>query len=407
MSCSRSRTVMQGDSKWSTYPHRMTWLRLLLAVSLVACVDNAEVGDDLDLAGIDTTMIGPDKTDGSSWQAAATLHDGTHLFDFARADTRRVHSLWVAGSNNNRVPLRIAAHTDADHDVRIAILGPLGDDGTRPVLGADGYSTRKSTVAVSIDVAQPGEHLVVVGSYGLATDTLYDVAAACLGPTCGVSRVDVLATPKDGALVGDQDLVSMLLGDVLVGYGDIEVEVWASPPLQPGSAQLVATSEASGTQVNALVPASVQAGDDLRLVVREAGGGRVLDTGVMARFAPQQVAFARLDSVVYDEAATVQIAGVVGFFEGVAHMRLYSEMHYREVAQQVLRVDRPGQVGNGLNAFDVAFRPDLSVAASNGELLSVGFINGNGDYRRLGCFEYCNDLSVLSSCTGGPRPCQL
>ena len=59
------------------------------------------------------------------------------------------------------------------------------------------------------------------------------------------------------------------------------------------------------------------------------------------------------------------------------------------------------------DAFDATFLPDLSVAATDGELLSVGFINGNGDYRRLGCFEYCNNLSGLSSCTGGPRACPL
>ncbi|HEX5057903.1 MAG TPA: hypothetical protein VFV99_01030 [Kofleriaceae bacterium] len=387
----------------------MTWLRLLCAVSLVGCVDNAgaPAGDDIDLAGIDTSAIGADKAQPSSWQAAATLHDGSHLFDFAREGTRHVHSMWVAGSNNNRVPLTIAAHTDIDHDVRIAVLGPLADDGTRAVLAADGYATRKQTVSVSVDVAQPGEHLVVVGSYNLASDTFYDLAAACVGPTCSVSRVDALATPKDGALVGDQDLVSMLLGDALVGYGDIEVELWASPPLQPGSAQLVGTSEASGSQINALVPTSVQAGDDLRLVVREAGGGRVLDTGVMTRFAPQPAAFARLDSIGYSDGTTVQIAGVVGFFEGVADMRMYSETHHREIAQQVLHVDRPGQIGNGLNGFDATFRPDAAVAAENGDLVSIGFINGNGDYRRLGCFEYCNPLSTISSCTGGPRACQL
>ena len=36
---------------------------------------------------------------------------------------------------------------------------------------------------------------------------------------------------------------------------------------------------------------------------------------------------------------------------------------------------------------------------------SVGFINGNGDYTRMGCFEYCNNLSGLSACTGGARAC--
>ena len=88
-------------------------------------------------------------------------------------------------------------------------------------------------------------------------------------------------------------------------------------------------------------------------------------------------------------------------------MRLYSETHHRELATHTIHADKPGMIGNGFGAFDATFIPDLSVAATDGELLSVGFINGNGDYRRLGCFEYCNNLSGLSSCTGGPRVCPL
>ena len=41
----------------------------------------------------------------------------------------------------------------------------------------------------------------------------------------------------------------------------------------------------------------------------------------------------------------------------------------------------------------------------NGELLSIGWINGAGDYVRLACFEYCNDLSDMELCTSGPRTC--
>jgi hypothetical protein len=386
----------------------MTWLRLMVALSFAACVD-AQVADDndMDMATVDTTTPTAGKGDTPGWEPAATLHADTSLSDFASAGSRRVHSIWVSGSNNNRVPLTISAHTNDDSDVRIAVLGPL-QNGARAVLAADGYSSRKRAVSVSLDVAQPGEHLVIVGSYNLATDTSYELSAACTGAGCGVSRVDALATPKDGALVGDTSrLVSMVLGDALVGYGDVEVEVWAAPPMQSWAGQRLGVSEASGNQVNAIVPASVQPGDDLRLVVREAGEGRILDTGVTTRFAPQPSAFARLDSVIYSDLAGVQIAGVVGFFEGVADMRLYSETLHREIARDRLDVTRPGQVGNGLNAFDATFLPELSLAAHDGELLSVGYINGNGDYRRLGCFEYCNNLSGLSSCTGGPRACPL
>ncbi len=389
---------------WATYRSVMTWLRTLVALSLVACVEVAP-DDEVDMATTDTTVGA--KADAPGWETAATLHAGTGISDFAAAGSRRVHSLWVSGRANDRVSLTIAARTSNDYDVRVAVLGPL-TNGTRAVLAADGYASRKRAVSVSLDVAQAGELLVVMGSYNLASDSFYELSATCNGASCDDSRIDALATPKDGALVGDADrLVQMLLGDVLASYhGDLEVELWTSSPMQSWAAQRVAVSYASGTQVNAIVPDHVKPGDDLRLVVREPEG-RILDTGVTTRFAPQLSAFARLDSILYGDIASLQIAGVVGFYEGVADMRLRSETRHREIAQHVLRMNRPGQVGNGLNAFDATFLPDLSVAATDGELLSVGFITGNGDYRRLGCFEYCNNLSGLSSCTGGPRACPL
>jgi hypothetical protein len=383
----------------------MTWLRTLLALSLVACVD-ADVTDDSDLATVDSTEVASDaKLDAPGWEPAATLHSDTSLHDLASAGSRHVHSIWIAGTNNNRVPLTISARTSNDYDVRIAILGPAVN-GTRPVLAADGYSSRKRSVSVSFDAAHSGEHLVVVGSYQLATDTFYELSASCTGAGCGPSRVDALATPKDFALVGDsQRLVQMLLGDMLVGYGDLEVEVWRSPPMQSWNATRAATSQASGSQINVIAPSAVRWGDDLRLVVREAGGGRILDTGVTTRFLPVPTNFVRLDSILYGDIASLQIAGSVGFFEGQADLRLRSETRNIHLAATTVYANRPGMVGNGFNAFDATFEPDLSVAATDGELLSIGYINGNGEYRRLGCFEYCNNLSGLSSCTGGARPC--
>jgi hypothetical protein len=379
-----------------------TWL--LVALSFAGCVADDAAGNDTDLAAVDS-MPASGKSDAPGWEAAATLHEGTTVSDVAVAGSRRVHSLWVAGSSTNRVPLTIEAHAAGDGDVRIAVLGPL-TNGARATLAADGYSSRTHEASVSIDIAEPGEHLIVIGSYGLESDTAYTLSASCAG--CGESRIDALATPKDGALVGnDQRLVSMVLGDTLANYnGDIEVELWASPPMQPWNGEPIAVSQASGSQVNAIVPDSVEPGDDLRLVVREPGG-RLIDTGVMTRFAPEPTAFVRLDSILYGDIASLQIAGVVGFFEGVADLRLRSETRGIELAQDTQHVSRPGQLGNGLNAFDATFSPDLAVAATDGELLSVGTINGNGDYRRLGCFEYCNNLSGLSSCTGGPRSCPL
>lgn len=362
----------------------------------------------MDLALAETEVV-PNVPEGgadgaATWDVAETLHANSRLNNFAEANHRSVHSLWIAGSNMNRVPLEISARAGDGYDVRIAVLGPIVN-GSRAVLAADGYGAAKRAVSVSIDVATRGEHLVVVGSHDLATDTFYELLAQC--DNCD-SRVDVLATPKDFSLVGDEHgLVSMMLGDVMLGYNaDVEVELWASPPMQWWNGTQIGSSIASGTQVNAIMPSTVKAGDDLRLVVREAGG-RVLDSGLVTRYMPTATAFARLDNILYGDIASLQIAGVVGFYEGVADLRLYSETNHREIAQDTKRIEFPGQVGNGFNAFDATFIPDYSVAATDGELLSVGFINGNGDYRRLGCFEYCNNLSGLSSCTGGPRTCPI
>ena len=95
----------------------------------------------------------------------------------------------------------------------------------------------------------------------------------------------------------------------------------------------------------------------------------------------------------------------VAFFEGVADMRLYSESREMTLADVAVHADQPGHEGNGWGSFDATFLPELSRAPFDGEILSVGYLNGNGDYRRMGCFQYCNNLSGLSACTGGARTC--
>ena len=98
----------------------------------------------------------------------------------------------------------------------------------------------------------------------------------------------------------------------------------------------------------------------------------------------------------------------------MAELSLRSVTHSREIVRVVLHADHPGQAGMGLAAFDATFAPELTkpgteelnpVLPRNGELLSVGWIGGNGGFNRLGCFEYCNDLSGEDACTGGARAC--
>lgn len=376
--------------------------RLVPLLFLAACAADPSVDDELALAAGDA--VGAAGKADASWVDGPTLHAGARVFAHAGSGSRSVHGIWLAGSKSRPLALDVVASASDGYDVRFAVLGPLVH-GKRAVLAASGYARAETVADASVEIETAGEHLIVVGSYGLARETFFDLDVRVDGDP---ARSDVLATPKSGALVGDTDrLISLSLGDVLATRTfDVEVELWTSPPMQHWNATHLATSVASGNQVNFIVPTEVADGDDLQLVVRQAGG-RTLDTGVLARFSSRTTAFARTDAILYGDLVSLQIGGVVGFFEGVADMVLHSETHDRDIAQHVIHADQPGQVGNGLNAFDATFAPDLDNPniPRNGELLSVGFINGNGDYSRIACFEYCNDLSGMETCTGGPRSC--
>ena len=394
-------------------------LALTLPLGAAACTSVVPAGDpELDLAAADAANPGPKADATPGWDLARTLHVGEAVFDRAERNGRRIHSLWAAGSEEQPVPLDITVESADGGPVRVAVLGPL-EGGARPVLAADGYSSAITAAAVSVELTATGEHLVVIGSHRLEREVFYNAVVRCApdaGEACAAERVDLLATPKAGALVGEDLGAEWLLrgdlGRALAGRDfDLELELWASPPSQSWNAELVAVSVASGSQVNALVPDSVEPGDDLLLVAREAGGA-VLDTGVRTRFAPA-AHLVRLDSILYGDLVAVTISGVTGYTEGVAELALRSETNAREIERVSLRAELPGQVGNGFGAFDATFAPELTgddgqlnpVLPRNGELLSVGWIDGNGGYRRLGCFEYCNDLSGEETCTGGPRTC--
>ena len=376
--------------------------RLVPLLFLAACAADGAPDDELALAAGDA--IGATGKADASWVDAPTLHAGARVFAHASTGSRSVHGIWLAGSKSQPLALDVIASASDGYDVRFAVLGPLVH-GKRAVLAASGYARAETVADASVKIETTGEHLIVVGSYGLARETFFDLDVRVDGDP---ARTDTLATPKSGALVGDADrLVSLSLGEVLAARDfDVEVELWSAPPMQPWNATHLATSVASGNQVNFIVPSEVADGDDLQLVVREAGG-RTLDSGVLARFSSRSTAFARTDAILYGDLVSLQIGGVVGYFEGVADMTLRSETHDREIAQHVLHADQPGQVGNGLGSFDATFAPELENPniPRNGELLSVGFVNGNGDYSRLACFEYCNDLSGMETCTGGPRSC--
>lgn len=373
------------------------------AILFTACVSAPT--SDVELA----TETDSDFTDGkadASWVDASTLHVGERIWDHADAHGRKVFPMWL----DRGLAIDVVATAANEDSVRIAVLGPL-HQGKRDVIAAAGYGSPRSNIEMTIETAETGEYLVVVGSHALATATTFQLATYC--PDCSGPETDVLASPKAGALVGTDRLVQMQLGRVLDTRDfDVEVELWASPPAQPWNMTKVATSVASGSQVNAIVPASVQAADDLTLVVREAGG-RILDTGVVTRFAPTLETIVRTDALLYGDLVSLQASGIAGAFEGVIELQLRSEQRGVTIAEAVVHNERPGQVGNGYAAFDASFNPELTDDAGvldpdlprNGELLSIGALDGNGDYRRMACFEYCNDLSGMETCTGGPRAC--
>jgi hypothetical protein len=388
----------------------MSRLAYLFLPFAIACATETSSPDDELLAAEDASLSTSGKAD-SSWETAPTLHVGERVFDHADVNGRRVFPIWIAGRPGATVPLDVTATAvDSDYNVRIAVLGPLRN-GTRAVLGAGGYASPKGNVEISLSIATAGEHLIVVGSHNLSTETWFNVQAHCDG--CDAGATDILAEPKAGGLVGNgSNIVQTRLGDVLANRNyDVELELWASPPMQSWNATKVATSVASGSQANVIVPSSVRAGDDLRLVIRKAGGA-VLDAGVPTRYFPTAASLVRTDAILYGDIASLQVAGVAGFFEGHATIALRSETRHVEIAVDDIEMIMPGHVGNGFNAFDATFAPEIEHNGvlnpnlpRNGDLMSVGTFNGNGDYRRLGCFQYCNDLSGMETCTGGPRTC--
>lgn len=376
-------------------------------VSLVACTDDVS---EIDLAAeADLGAVGG-KADGA-WDTAPTLHVGESVYGRASTGGRRVYPMWIAGTNDAPVALDVVARAIDGGNVRVAVLGPIVN-GQREVVAAAGYAAPRANIEMTVDATKRGDYLVVVGSFELATESNFSVATHC--PGCTSDQVDVLAEPKAGALVAtDTRVVAMELGAVLASRTfDVEVELWASPPAQDWNARKVATSVASGSQVNILVPQSVVAGDDLRLVVRKAGGA-ILDQGVTTRFAPELAPLVRTDALLYGDIASIGASGIVGYYEGVASMSLRSETRKVIIDDQDIERSLPGQPGNGFGAFDASFTPALETEQGglnpnlprNGETLSIGWINGAGDYQRLGCFEYCNDLSGENTCSGGARTC--
>ncbi|CAN5872987.1 hypothetical protein BH11MYX2_BH11MYX2_39210 [soil metagenome] len=364
-------------------------LRLASSLLLVAgCTQSlADVtSPETTLATNDPSTVIVSKND-PVWTRARTLHVGGRVARQADANERSVFPVWLDGSEESPISLDVVATSTNDDSVRVALLGPL-HDGIRDVIAAEGYSQPRGDVEITADVTTKGEHLLVVGSFELATPTEFTLGAYCYD--CAADRIDVLSQPKDGALVVGR-MLQLELAGVMKDRGDIQADVIAGPPGHPELASRVATVQASGAQLNAILPPSVQPGDDIALVVRTTAG-EILDDALVARFVDTYAPLVRTDVIAYGtpEAPSITASGVVPMFEGVTELALRSEERKQFISTATTRVTKPGQMTNGFASFDTMFEWALEEVATPlaGEVLSVGYVNGAGDYQRLGCFMY-------------------
>ena len=240
-------------------------LAALLLASLTACTVSGtgsnDPADDEAAAEEDAeSVVGDegagDKGDDPGWGGARTLHIGDGQFDQVAAGDRRVHSLWAAGSAADPIAITVTVEAaEESGTVRVAVLGPLAD-GQRQVIAADGYTAAKHTVELAARLTESGEHLVVIGSFGLASDSAYTAEVRCAPDHgCDPARVDVLAEPKAGGLVGAGNLIAARLGDVLAARDfDVEMEVWTSPPGLSWAAELAGVSVAGTRDGVSMLP---------------------------------------------------------------------------------------------------------------------------------------------------------
>jgi hypothetical protein len=389
----------------------------VLAALALASACTAEVTTAVDDDAVETAVPDLAKGDAPGWSTQAALHLDDPRFGAVDAGDRHVYPLWVAGAADAPIPLDVTVRGQDGAAVRVAVLGPLVG-GTRAVLGSAGYVRRTSKARVAVSVDRPGQILVVVGAFRLADFVGYEVGVRCRGGACGPDAVDALAAPKSGAMIGEAQedgsiLIRTQLNAALAGQDMFEVELWRSPPGLRWAAELVATSTSSGTQANFLLPADALAeGDDLSFVIR---GGELAtaDGGTWARYTPTPRLYARLDAILYGDLGSMQIAGVTGYFEGNDLLSLRRAHDGEEIIATVVEADLPGQEGIGFGTFDATFAPELiledgevnPLLPRNGEILALGRIGGDGNFRPLGCFEFCNDLKGTGECTPRPSAC--
>src|SRR5215468_1910891 len=112
------------------------------------------------------------------------------------------------------------------------------------------------------------------------------------------------------------------------------------------------------------VPSAVADGDDLLIVVPG------VDDGVLVRLWTLQGPGVRLDRLALDNAGNrLSASGVAGFFEGQTIVALRQENDLAVIAQENLTIDRPGQQGTGLAAFDATLIVPVAQLPRAGDLM--------------------------------------
>ena len=134
---------------------RLALLSTCILVHSVGCTDEASLTD-----------------------SNAQLTMGKSISDTAEAGTTREYPLAIHATPEQPVSFDVVATALEDANVRVQVYGPE-HDGDRKLLVAGGISQPRGNVELNAEAIEDGEHLIVVGSFDLKTNTAYELAAYC------------------------------------------------------------------------------------------------------------------------------------------------------------------------------------------------------------------------------------
>lgn len=347
---------------------------------------------------------------GDDWHMGPSFHVGEVLTDTVlQKNVRIVHPLYLGATPEKPISLHFEGSSPSG--AQIALLSPL-KNGKRTTLGSAGYGKPEKKTKFDARVTETGPYLLVVTTHKMAKAD--SVKLESWQVSGNENQVGAVVSPRAGALASRK--VAVQLNPSIPD--DVTVELWAEPPrsLAKSERKKVGTVKSVGRKATFDVPKSVVDGDDLLVVVP------FLESGLRLRLWTKNTAGVRIDRLMTSDFSNVlSFTGVFPFFEGEADLDLRSEKRKDKAGNPILLGtkhivrERPGQEGMGFAMFDEDIYLPLEIAPGkfnpnipkDGEILSVGFgaFGEEGGYRRVACFEFCNDLSGESKCTQRSVPC--